>query len=136
MSGAKSNVLKNLVVNHLFGGVLQVPVPTQWWIGIYSSNPTEAFTLSAPARITTLVRLTSPTSGPIWSINSNEVSNVNAIDFPAVPLGETWNVSHFAIFDSNTSGRPLYYGAFKTVKTLESGDILNIPAGKIIIREF
>lgn len=136
MSGAKSNVLKNQVVNHLFGGVLSCDRPTQWWLAIYSTEPTGELNSSQPTAITSLVRLLSPDSSPIWTINSNEASNTHTVEFLPVPASEAWSVSHFAIFDNNLNGRPLYHGSFKTVKTIQEGDTLIIQSGKIVIREF
>ena len=132
MSDAKSSVLQNQVIQHNFGGSAY-PQPTSWWLAIYSANPTDSLNASSPAPITNLVQISG--EAPIWTRTDNRASNRHDIQFPPVPASETWVVSHFAIFDNSTAGRPLYYGAFRTAKTLEEGDIFLISAGSLVIRE-
>ena len=134
MSDAKSTSLETGVINHLFGGVAYAQ-PIEWWIGIYSTNPTEDIQFTT-TRITSLHRMTQDGALPIWTRTQNQASNSYDVYFPPVSLSETWVVSHFALFDSNVDGsRPLYYGALGTVKTLQSGDVLVIPANNLVIRE-
>jgi hypothetical protein len=125
---AKSDILENQIINHLFGGSACAQ-PTQWWLAIYSTDPTDAITGTVPTAITSRLQIT------VWTINANEAANTNTLQFAAVPSGQTWTVSHYAIFDASTAGRPLYTGAFRIAKTLQQGDVLFIAAGQLVIRE-
>lgn len=133
MSNSKSRVLETQMIDHNFGGA-SMPQATQWWLALYSSNPTDTLT-SATATVTSLYRLTSPNSNPVWNRTLGEASNAFQIELPAVPVSQTWNVSHFAIFDSSTNGRPLYFGPFAISKTLNQQEIFIIPVGKLVIKE-
>ena len=134
MSDAKSTVLQNQVIEHNFGGVAYAQ-PLAWWLALYSVNPTDSVNASSPTPITGLVQITAAGANPTWTRNGNRANNTYDIQFPAVPAAQTWVVSHFAIFDNSSAGRPLYYGAFSTTKTLEEGDIFLIQSGSLVIRE-
>lgn len=125
---AKSDILETQCIAHLFGGSA-MPQPTQWWIAIYSADPTDALTATTPTPITGRVQITA------WTRTNNQAANTNIVEFPPVPASQTWTVSHYAIYDAQTSGRPLYHGQFRITKTLEEGDILVIAANQLIIRE-
>lgn len=126
-SMSKSNYLESQFINHVFGGTTFTK-PTQWWLALYGADPGEALTNTTP-RVTSLVQITG------WTLSQNQASNTNQIQFPPVPTGQVWTVSHFAIFTAETSGEPLYLGAFRLTKTLEEGDIFIIAAGQLVIRE-
>lgn len=125
---AKSSAHESEVINHYFGGSAS-PQPTQWWLAIYSTNPTDAITATVPTAITNRLQITA------WTRNANEAVNTNTLQFPPVPSGQAWSATHFAIFDAATGGRPLYHGAFRSAKNLSEGDILFIAAGQLVIRE-
>ncbi|EKQ70414.1 hypothetical protein OsccyDRAFT_0701 [Leptolyngbyaceae cyanobacterium JSC-12] len=125
---AKSDILETEIINHYFGGS-GAPQPTQWWLAIYSSDPTDAITATVPTAITTRLEIDG------WTRNANEAVNTNNLQFPPVPTGQTWTVTHFAIFNAITGGKPLYHSPFRIAKTLQEGDILFIAAGQLAIRE-
>ena len=125
---AKSDVLENEIIAHLFGGTA-CPQPTQWWLAIYSTDPTDAITPTVPVALTSRFQITA------WTRNNNEATNPNPIQLPPVPVSQTWTITHYAIFDASTGGRPLYHGAFRIAKTLQQGDILFIAAGQVVVRE-
>jgi hypothetical protein len=128
MSG-KSNFLGTSLINHIFGGSSYAQ-PTQWWLALYSSDPGANLTYSSPSPITTLVQILS------WTRAGNQVSNTNSIQLAAVPNGQTWNISYFALFDGNTNAaNPLYTGAWTLTKTLSAGDIFTIAPGQIVLTE-
>lgn len=116
------------MIAHLFGGAA-LPQPNQWWLAVYDEDPTDALTNTTPTPVTSLLQILN------WTLSNNEVSNTNIIQFEPVPVGETWTVSHFALFDASSGGNPLYHGAFRTAKVLQEGDILFIAAGQLVIRE-
>ena len=136
LSDSKSNRLENDITSHLFGGPTVCARPTEWWLALYATNPTDALTASSPVAVTALMEMSATSSDPVWTITNNEATNSYAIQFPPVPVSEVWIVSHFALFDSANSARPLYHGAFKTTKQLQEGDVFIIAPGQLIIREF
>lgn len=133
---AKTDQLESELIQHLFGGVAAA-VPTEWWIALYDADPTDAVTGAAwngnpantPAAISNRLEVLN------WTITDNEVVNTDTLEWPAVPVGQTWTVSHFVIFDAEIDGRPLYHGAFRTAKELSEGDILFVASGQLVIRE-
>jgi hypothetical protein len=135
MPGAKSDTLKNQTVTHLFSGDVGIVPPTEWWLALYSQDPTSAVNASTTA-VTSLLQLVEVGGDPVWTINAHEASNTYDIQYPQVPAGETWSVTHFAIFNSDSGGEALYYGSFNTGKVYSEGDILIIPSGQLVIREF
>lgn len=127
--GAKSDYLESNIINHNFGGTAFAQ-PTEWWINVYSSDPTDVVDENttvplAPARIEI----------DSWTIVANEASNTNNVQFAAVPATETWVVSHYVIWDAETTGNALYKGQFRITKTLEEADVLNIAPNQLKIQE-
>jgi len=56
--------------------------------------------------------------------------NTSNIEFPAA-TGSWGTVSHWGIFDANSSGNLLIHGALSSSKTISTGDILRISAGDL-----
>lgn len=133
MSDAKSQVLENQIINHTLGGTA-CPQPTEWWIAIYDEDPTDNVTSVIPAALSAPIQVPD-VSGTTWSITGNTAVNAAVIEFIPVPATETWAVSHYALFDAESNGRPLYQGSFNTIKTLDEGDILRVDVGAISLME-
>jgi len=70
-----------------------------------------------------------------WSVSSNQVSNVNSIEFPEATSG-TNGITHFAIgTDSSGPGKVLYYGSLSSEKTITTGDAPFFDADSITVTE-
>lgn len=125
---AKTDFLEAATINHMFGGA-PLTQPTQWWLAIYSSDPTDAVTATTPSALTTRKQITA------WTRSASIARNTNPIQFDPVPSGQTWAISHFAIFTAETGGDPLYQGAFSIQRTLTAGDIFLIGANQLSVEE-
>jgi hypothetical protein len=127
--GAKTDYLENSIINHNFGGAAFTQ-PSSWWIQLYSADPTDIVD-----EFSTIPLAGSRVEIDAWTIANNEASNTNAIQFAAVPVTETWVVSHYVVWDAETNGNALYHGQFRITKTLEEGDIFIIAPNQLKIRE-
>ncbi len=125
----KSNVEAAAYIAHTFGGAAKAQ-PTQWWVSLYSSNPGAAVTASSP---TPLNANRAQITG--WTRNNQSASNTNAITFEAVPVGQTWNVTHICIFTAQTGGQPISFGPLEVAKTVSAGDVFTIGATRLTLTE-
>lgn len=126
---ARPTVPATALINHLFGGVTY-PQPTAWWIGVFAADPGLAITGTAPSTLNTnRKQITS------WTRTGNTATNTSQIVFDPVPVGQTWNVTNYAIYDAQTGGDPICYGAFDVAKTISSGDVFTIGANRLQILE-
>lgn len=112
---ARPTVPATSLINHLFGGTAYTQ-PTAWWIGVFSADPGLGITGTSPASLNTNRQQITG-----WTRTGNTATNTAQIVFDPVPVGQTWNVTHYAVFDSQTGGNPICYGAFDVAKTVSSG---------------
>jgi hypothetical protein len=117
------------LINHLFGGSAYTQ-PTSWWISVYNADPGLGITGTTPSPLnTTRKQITG------WTRSTNTATNTAQIVFDPVPVGQTWNVTHYAIFDASTAGNPICSGAFDVSKTISSGDVFTIGATRLSVAE-
>jgi hypothetical protein len=125
-----SDYSENLVLTWLFttGSATR---PTAWYVGLYTSAPTDAgggteVTGNAYARKATGTLTVSGTSPTLCT-------NSAAIEFAAASGGNWGTITYAAVFDALTSGNMLGWAALTTSRTINDGDILRIPAGDLDI---
>jgi hypothetical protein len=125
-----SDYSENLVLTWLFttGSATR---PTAWYVGLYTSAPTDAgggteVTGNAYARKATGTLTVSGTSPTLCT-------NSSAIEFAAASGGNWGTITYAAVFDALTSGNMLGWAALTTSRTINDGDILRIPAGDLDI---
>ena len=119
---------ENLVLNYLFTAN-SVTRPTAWYIGLFTSAPSDAgggteVTGNGYARVVTgtlSVSGTSPTN----------CTNDAAIEFAAASGGNWGSIGWAAIFDASTGGNMIAWAALSTARTINDGDVLRIPAGDL-----
>lgn len=100
--------------------------PTAWYIALYTSDPGEA---QGGTEISggSYVR-----QAATFTVTGDTASNSAAIEFPAATA--SWgNITHVAVVDASTAGTQIAYAALTTAKTIDTGDILRIPAGDLDI---
>ena len=95
--------------------------PTAWYVGLFTDAPTEAGTGTEIA-VAGYARM------PITlTVTGNTASNSASIEFAAATA--TWgSITHAAVFDSLSGGTMIAYGALTAAKTIDTGDIIRIPA--------
>lgn len=100
--------------------------PTAWYIALYTSDPGEA---QGGTEVSggSYVR-----QSATFTVTGDTATNSAAIEFPAASA--SWgNITHVAVVDASTAGTQIAYAALTTSKTIDTGDILRIPAGDLDI---
>lgn len=95
--------------------------PTAWYLGLFTGAPGEAgggTELSGDAYVREAVTFT---------VSGDTATNSGAVEWP-VATGDWGTITHVAIFDALTSGNMIAYAALSNSKTIETGDVLRIPA--------
>lgn len=96
--------------------------PTAWYIGLFTSDPTEAGTG------TEVSGGSYARESATFTVSGDTATNAANIEFPTATA--SWGtVSHAAVFDALTGGNIIAYAALTTSKAIDTGDILRIPAG-------
>lgn len=116
----------NAVAGNLFQTKTTPALPTQYYIGLSSTAPnTDGTNVGEPnasagyARVE-LTTLGEPTNGV--------VTNTAAINFDESTA--SWGtITHFVIFDAQTGGNLLMYGALSTPRSVEAATIMTIKEG-------
>lgn len=118
-----SNTFETAVLNWaLTNGA--VTRPTAWYVGLYTSDPTDAGTgteVSGGGYAREAVTFT---------VTGNEATNSGVIEFDAAtaPFG---TVTHVAVLDALTGGNIITHGALSASKAIGTGDIFRIAAGDL-----
>lgn len=100
--------------------------PTAWYIALYTTDPGEAQG-GTEVSGNGYVR-----QSATFSVSGDTASNSSAIEFPAATA--SWgSITHVAVIDASTGGTQIAYAALTTAKTIDTGDILRIPAGDLDI---
>jgi len=125
---AKSNYLENKVIDH-FLGTSSTSAPSNVYIGLFTSNPTDANSgteVSGNGYSRQVITFNAASSG--------SATNSSAETFTA--SGGNWGtITHFGIFDASSSGNLLYHGALTDDKVIEDGDSLVVATTAITITE-
>ncbi len=145
MSG-KSDYLENKFMDWFFRGQ-SLSAPATVYVALFTSAANDAGGGGEPssgayARVAVASSLAnwsgtqSAGSTAASSGTSGQISNNNAVTFPA-PSGANWGVlTYFGIFDASTSGNLLYWGQLTTPKTVNDGDSAPVfAAGTLTITE-
>lgn len=100
--------------------------PTAWYVGLFTSDPTDAGTgteVSGGSYARTAVTMT---------VSGDTASNSGAVEFAAATA--SWGtVTHLAVFDASTGGNIIAHGALTVSKAIGSGDIFRIADGDLDI---
>lgn len=138
---AFSDYLESGVLNHTLRGQA-LSTPATIYLALFTSNPTDAATgteLSDSAYVRQDMAkggsISSGWTSPTVSGEGMAVSNAQVIQFPPIADGSV-TITHYALFDAQTTGNLLYHGEFTVGKTLEINDVLSIDIGglQIILR--
>ena len=131
---AKSNYLKNAILDHQLGGPDYVR-PSTIYLGLYTSPPSGGgggteVSGGSYARVPLTNNLTNfPAS--VGGSKSNGV----VINFSPSPTASWGLVTHFGLFDALTSGNLLRYGALTVAKQIATSDTVTFPIGELIMIE-
>ncbi len=98
--------------------------PTAWYVALFTSAPSDAgggteVSGGAYAR-----------QSVTFSVSGNTATNSGAIEYPTATAGYG-TVTHVGIFDASTGGNLIAYAALTASKTIDTGDVLRLPAGDL-----
>jgi hypothetical protein len=100
--------------------------PTAWYLGLFTSDPTDAGTGSE------IVGNGYTRKAVTFSVTGDTATNTAAVEFDAATAA--WGtVSHVGVFDASTAGNLIAHSALTTSKSVSAGDILRVPAGDLDI---
>ena len=113
----------NRAAGNLFKTETSPAIPTEYYIGLSTSEPTMTGTnVSEPARSTgysrvLLDKLSKPTNGVVTN-----TANINFQESTA-----SWGtVTHFVIYDAEVDGNLLMYGELSTPRVVEAATVMTI----------
>jgi hypothetical protein len=123
-----SDYTENLVLTWLFT-TSSATRPTAWYVGLFTGAPSDTgggteVSGNGYARVATgtmSVSGTTPTTA----------TNGSAIEFAAASGGNWGTITHAAIYDADTGGNLIAWGALTTSRTINDGDVFRIPAGSL-----
>lgn len=125
-----TNYFLNLVSGNVLRTKTTPAIPSKYYIGLSSTEPTIAGgNVTEPASNTgygrvELTNLSEPTNGVI--------TNSATIDFDESTAA--WGtMTHYVIYDAATDGNLLMYGRLSTSRTVEAATIMTIKAGSLSI---
>ena len=99
--------------------------PTSWYIGLFTSAPTESGGTEITGNGYTRKSAT-------FTVTGDTASNSNAVEFDAA-TGSWGTITHAAVFDASSGGAQIAYAALTTAKDIGVGDVLRFPVGDVDI---
>lgn len=120
-----SNTFETRVLEWVFtaGAVTR---PTTWYLGLFTAAPGEA------GGGTEVAGGSYARQTIAFSVTGDTATNSASIEFPAATA--SWGtITHVAVFDASTAGNQIAYATLTASKTIDSGDILRVPAGDLDI---
>ena len=103
--------------------------PTVWYIGLFTSDPTDTGTAGTEVTTGTGYARTAVT----FTVTGDTASNSAAVEFPAADGGNWGTVSHIGVMDAETGGNMIIHSALDVAKAINDGDVFRIPTGDLDI---
>jgi len=118
----------NCVSGNVFKTKTSPALPTAYYVGLSTATPTIAGTGAKEPAGSDYVR--QALSGKLGAPTDGLISNTSSIDFPTSETN--WGtVTHFVIYDAQTGGNLLMYGALTTPRTVEPDTIMTLKPGAL-----
>ena len=122
-----SNFLETELLDHVFTNTAYT-APSTLYLSLHTANPDEdASGTEVSTSGTAYVR-----QEVTFTVSGNTATTDAAVEFPTA-TDNFGTVSHVAVWDAESSGNMLAYAALTTSKTIETGDVLRLPAGDLDI---
>ena len=122
-----SDNAETLVLNWVFTGS-SATRPTAWYLALFTTDPTDADTGTEVSTVGTAYARESVT----FTVSGDTASNTAAVEF-ATATASYGTVSHVGVYDAVTGGNLIAHAALSTAKTIDTGDVLRLPAGDLDI---
>lgn len=120
-----TNTYETDVLESLFTGTT-VTRPTAWYLGLFTSDPTDAGT-GTEVSGGGYVR-----EAATFSVTGDTATTTAAVEWP-VATANWGTITHVAVHDALTGGNIIAYAALDTAKTITTDDVFRIPAGDLDI---
>lgn len=100
--------------------------PTEWHVALYTASPAD------PGGGTEVSGGGYARQSVAFTVSGDTASNTAALEYPTAtaPYG---TVTDVGVFDAATGGNLIAYAALTTAKTIDTGDVLRVPAGDLDI---
>ena len=98
--------------------------PSAWYVALYTGAPNDAgggTEVSGGAYARQAVT---------FSVSGDTATNTGAVEYPTATAGYG-TVTHVGVFDASTGGNLIAYAALTASKTIDTGDVLRLPAGDL-----
>tara|TARA_B110000483_G_scaffold144340_1_gene172323 strand:+ start:4504 stop:4881 length:378 start_codon:yes stop_codon:yes gene_type:complete len=119
-----SNTYETIVLKFAFNAD-SVTRPTNWYLGLFTSNPGEGGGTEISGNGYTRKAVT-------FTVTGDTATNSGAVEFD-VATGSWGTISHVAVFDAASGGAQIAYAALTTAKAIDTGDVLRFPVGDVDI---
>lgn len=117
-----SNTYETIVLKFAFNAD-SVTRPTNWYLGLFTSNPGEGGGTEISGNGYTRKAVT-------FTVTGDTATNSGAVEFD-VATGSWGTISHVAVFDAASGGAQIAYAALTTAKAIDTGDVLRFPVGDV-----
>jgi len=101
--------------------------PTAWYIGLFTSDPTDTGAAGTEVTGGSYAR-----TAATFTVTGDTASNSGAVEFPAA-TADWGTVSHIGVFTASSGGTMLVHAVLTTAKTIATGDVFRIPTGDLDI---
>jgi len=138
--GAFSDYTEKAILNATLRGIA-FPTPTaNVYVALFISDPlddasgTELNNGTSPGYARVAVAnagWTAPVAATPSTPSTSQ--NVDAFEFPEASAPWLGPITHFALFDTITSGHMLYHAPMTTPRTIGLGDILRFASGALVV---
>jgi len=100
--------------------------PTAWYIGLFTTNPTDAGTGTEVSGGSYARQTVS------FTVTSDTATNGSTVTFPTA-TGDWGEIGWIGVYDAQTSGNLLFHGAVSVAKSILTGDTFQISSGNLAI---
>jgi hypothetical protein len=123
-----TNTYENHVMQYVFtsGSVTR---PTAWYIGLFTSDPTDTGSAGTEVSTGTGYARTAVT----FSVTGDTATNTAAVEFPAASGGNWGTITHIGVMTASSGGDMIVHSALTTSKAINDGDVFRIPTGDLDI---
>lgn len=117
----------NRVMGNVFGTQTSPALPTEYYIGLSSSDPGTAVGEPSTngtgyARVSLKGKLSAP--------NAGSIVNEQALSFPE-SITNWGTMLYYVVYDAATGGNLLFYGQLSSSRTVEPNTIISIKTGEL-----
>ena len=122
-----TNTYENHVMQYVFtsGSVTR---PTAWYIGLFTSDPTDTGSAGTEVSGSGYAR-----TAVTFSVTGDTATNTAAVEFPAASGGNWGTITHIGVMTASSAGDMIVHSALTTSKAINDGDVFRIPTGDLDI---